>query len=135
MKKQVEDWIFLADRDLRASEIIMQDDYPLTNIVVFHCQQSIEKYLKAYLIEKDAPLEKTHDLVKLNGKIRKIKDIGIEENKLDIINEVYIESRYPGELGLMPDGIPTDEQAQGFIEYTKEIRTIINNELKNEAAK
>jgi hypothetical protein len=30
----------------------------------------------------------------------------------------------------LPDGIPTDEQAEEFIEYAKEIKTIISNELK-----
>jgi HEPN domain-containing protein len=64
----------------------------------------IEKYLKAYLIEKDVPLIKTHDLIKLNGMIKNIKDLGIDEKKLIVINEVYIESRYPGEIGLMPYG-------------------------------
>jgi HEPN domain-containing protein len=61
---------------------------------------------------------------------KEIKNLGIDEEKLTIINEAYIESRYPGELGLLPDGIPTDEQAKVFIEYAKEIKTIINNELK-----
>jgi len=130
MKKLTEDWILMADKDLYAAEIIIKDDYPLTNIVVFFCQQTIEKYLKAFLIEKDIPLVKTHDLVQLNGMIRKIKDLGIDREKLDIINEVYVESRYPGELGLMPDGMPTNEQAEEFIAYAKEVKTIINNELK-----
>ena len=130
MKKQVEGWIILADKDLMAAEIVLKDDYPLTNIAAFHCHQMIEKYLKAYLIEKDAPLIKTHDLIKLNGMIKNIKDLGIDENKLIIINEVYIESRYPGEIGLLPDGMPADEQAKEFIEYAKEIKMIINNELK-----
>ncbi|GHV30352.1 hypothetical protein AGMMS4952_17240 [Spirochaetia bacterium] len=82
------------------------------------------------MIEKDVPIIKTHDLIKLNGLIKEINDLGIDEKKLIIINEVYIESRYPGELGLLPDGIPTDEQVSEFIEYAKEIRTVINNELK-----
>ncbi|MDR3284041.1 MAG: HEPN domain-containing protein, partial [Treponema sp.] len=102
------------------------------NIIAFHCQQTIEKYLKAYLIENDVPLIKTHDLIKLNGMIKEIKDLGIDRSKLTIINEVYIESRYPGELGLLPDGMPTDEQSQEFIEYAKEVKTIIINELKKE---
>jgi HEPN domain-containing protein len=59
MKKQVEDWVLLADNDLYAAEIIIKDDHPLTNIIAFHCQQAIEKYLKAYLIENDVPLIKT----------------------------------------------------------------------------
>jgi HEPN domain-containing protein len=130
MKKQVEDWVLLADQDLYVAEIIIKDDYPLTNIVAFHCQQAVEKYLKAYLIENDVSLIKTHDLIRLNDMTKEIKDLGIDEEKLTIINEVYMESRYPGELGLLPDGIPTDEQAKIFIEYAKEIKVKINNELK-----
>jgi len=38
MKKQVEDWILLADKDLYTAEIILKDEYALTNIVAFHCQ-------------------------------------------------------------------------------------------------
>jgi hypothetical protein len=32
MKKQVEDWILLADNDLYAAEIIIKDDYPKRGI-------------------------------------------------------------------------------------------------------
>ena len=125
MKKQVEDWVLLADRDLRAAEIILKDEYPLTNIVAFHCQQAIEKYFKAFLIEKNISLIKTHDLIKLNGMINETENLGIDEKKLLVINEVYTESRYPGELGLIPDGMPTNEEAKEFMEYAKEIKTII----------
>ena len=131
MKKQAENWIVLADKDLSAAEILIKYDYPLTNIVAFHCQQTIEKYLKAFLIEKDVPLIKTHDLIKLNGMIKEIGDLYIDEEKLLIINEVYMESRYPAEFGLMPDGnAPTKKQAREFIEYAKEIKAIIHNALK-----
>jgi HEPN domain-containing protein len=125
MKKQVEDWVLLADSDLRAAEIILKDEHPLTNIIAFHCQQAIEKYLKAFLIEKNIPLIKTHDLIKLNGMINEIEKLNIDEKKLLVINEVSAESRYPGELGLMPDGLPTNEEVNKFIEYAKEIKTII----------
>jgi HEPN domain-containing protein len=129
MKKQVEDWLLLADNDLYAAEIIIKDDYPITNIIAFHCQQAIEKYIKAYLIENDVPLIKTHDLIKLNDMTKEIKDLGIDEKKLIVIDEVYIESRYPGDLGLIPGGMPAVEQAKVFIEYAKEIKTVIYNEL------
>jgi HEPN domain-containing protein len=132
MKKQVKDWILLADKDLYAAEILLKDDYPLTNIVAFHCQQAIEKYLKTFLIEKDIPLIKTHDLVKLNRLTLDIKDLGIDKEKLIIINEVYTGSRYPGELGLMPDGMPSNEQANGFLEFAKKAKAIIMKEIINE---
>ena len=131
MKKQVEDWLLLADNDLRAAGVIVNDEYPLTNIAAFHCQQAVEKYFKAYIIEKDIPLIRTHDLIKLNGMINEIKNLGINEKKLMAINEVYMDSRYPGDLGLMPDGMPTNEEIKEFIGYVNEIKTIINNELKD----
>jgi len=129
MKKQVEDWIAFADKDLYAAEIILKDDAPLTNIAAFHCQQAIEKYLKAFLIEKGVPLLKTHDLIKLNGMINEIGNLGIDERKLMILNEVYTDSRYPGDFGLMPDGAPAKEQAHEFIAYAKEIKGIILGSL------
>ena len=131
MKKQVEDWMLLADKDLYAAEILLKDVYPLTNIVAFHCQQAIEKYLKAFLIENDVPLIKTHDLVKLNGMIKEIKDLGIDRKKLITIDALYVESRYPGAVGLTSDGMPTNKQAKEFIEYAKEVKAIINTELIN----
>jgi len=129
MKRQVEDWMLLADKDLCVAEIILNHEYPLTNIVAFHCQQTIEKYMKAFLIEKDIPIIKTHDLIRLNAMIKEIIDLGIDEEKLILINEAYIESRYPGEFGLMPDGIPSKEQAKEFITYSKEIKAIIIKEI------
>ena len=130
MKKQSEDWITLADFDLKTAEIVMNDDEPLTSIAAFHSQQAIEKYFKAYLVEYDIPLVKTHDLIQLNGMIKEIKDFGIDKDILIKINEVYIESRYPGELGVLPDGIPTNEQARKFIEFAQEVKTTIMHELK-----
>ena len=130
MKKQVENWILLADKDLHAAEIILGAEDPLTNIVAFHCQQTIEKYLKAFLIEKDIPIIRTHDLINLNAMIKEVKDLDIDEDMLITINEVYIETRYPCELGLIPDGMPSVEQAKEFMDFTKEVKTI-NNELCN----
>ena len=131
MKKQAEDWIFFADKDLQAAEIIINDEHPLTNIIAFHCQQAIEKYLKAYIIEKKDSLTRIHDLIKLNAIANEIKDLGIDEKKLIVLNEVYLDSRYPGDLGLMPDGMPTKDQAKEFIEFVNEIKITINNELKS----
>jgi HEPN domain-containing protein len=58
-----------------------------------------------------------------------MNDLGIDEEKLITINEVYIESRYPGELGLIPDGLPSEEQAKEFLEYAREVKTIILKEV------
>jgi hypothetical protein len=43
MKKLVNDWIILAEKDVKAASVIINEEY-LTNIVACHCQQAIEKY-------------------------------------------------------------------------------------------
>ena len=129
MKKPVEDWVSFADSDLKTAEIVIRDGSPLANIIAFHCQQAIEKYFKAYLLEKNIPIIKTHDLIKLNNMIKEVKDLNINENMLIMINEVYSETRYPGDMGLILDGLANNKQDEKFIEYAKEIRSIIYNEL------
>jgi HEPN domain-containing protein len=130
MKKLVNDWIILAEKDVKAASLIINEEY-LTNIVAFHYQQAIEKYFKAYILEYNKSL-KIHDLPKLYGIIKEIKDLEIDEDLLSVINETYIEDRYPGELGLLPDGMPSNEQAHNFLDFTKTIEEKIRNELNKE---
>ena len=132
MKKIVKDWILLAENDLYSAEVLFKDEHPRTNVVAFLCQQTIEKYLKAFLIDNDIPIEKTHDLSKLNDKVKQIKDLNIDEGILDSINQVYAESRYPGMFGFLPTGMPTDKQASDFLEFAKEVKAIIIKELKKQ---
>ena len=40
---------------------------------------------------------------------------------LDEINEIYIDSRYPADLGLLPYGKPTLEDAKEFYEFAQSI--------------
>jgi HEPN domain-containing protein len=128
MKKLVNDWILLAEKDIKTASMIINDEF-LTNIVAFHCQQAIEKYFKAYILEYDKPLLKIHDLPKLYGIIKEIKDLEIDEDLLSVINETYLEDRYPGELGLLPDGIPSNEQVHDFLEFARNIEEKIKNEI------
>jgi HEPN domain-containing protein len=130
MKKPVNDWMLLAEKDIKAASVIINEEY-LTNIVAFHCQQAIEKYFKAYILNCDKPLLKIHDLTKLYGIIKEIKDLELDEDLLSIINETYIEDRYPGEFGLLPDGMPSNEQAHAFLNFTKCIEEKIRDELKS----
>jgi len=129
MKKQVEAWIGFAEKDmLTVSEIIENNN--LTNVVTFHCQQAIEKYFKAFILENEKPLLRNHNLLALYGIIKEIIDLNIDEDLLSMINDIYLESRYPGEIGLLDDGsMPTIEQANQFFIFAKEIETKIKNEL------
>ncbi|GHU75092.1 hypothetical protein AGMMS49992_18340 [Clostridia bacterium] len=64
----VREWLRFADNDLLASEHMLQQHPMLHEIICFHCQQAVEKYLKGYLISKGvAEPPRIHDLERLRG--------------------------------------------------------------------
>ena len=58
-------WIKKAESDLRSANVLLKADDVITEAVCFHCQQAIEKYLKAFLTEKNVRFGKIHDLLTL----------------------------------------------------------------------
>ena len=55
-------WITKAENDLKAvKQLLAFEDSP-TDVISFHCQQSVEKYLKAYLKLVDVSVKNIHDL-------------------------------------------------------------------------
>ena len=49
----IQKWIARAQEDLRLVENELKIEDPLFNIIAFHIQQFVEKYLKAFLISKN----------------------------------------------------------------------------------
>ncbi|MFH1048467.1 MAG: HEPN domain-containing protein [Patescibacteria group bacterium] len=97
-KKLVKEWIIKAQNDLETAEIIYRENGP-SDTLCFHCHQSVEKYLKAYLVFKNIHFEKIHHLWKLS-KLCSSKDkefLKLEE-ELKTLDAYYIESRYPPEI-------------------------------------
>lgn len=60
-EQYIRDWIEKANKDIKAVEKL-RDDKDITEIVCFHCQQAVEKYLKALLIYKNQDIPKTHNI-------------------------------------------------------------------------
>jgi HEPN domain-containing protein len=88
--------------------------------VLFTCQQSIEKMLKALIVKNTKSFPpKIHDLVKLIN-IAKI-DIETEQKEfLAKLNYYYLETRYPRELSEISKQIKKDT-AVNFYNNTKKI--------------
>lgn len=92
------EWIEKAGNDLRTAEILLEEDGP-TDTLCFHCQQAVEKYLKAFLTFKKLPFKKIHDLTILGKLVAKQnKDFSDYLDDCKILNAYYIESRYPPEV-------------------------------------
>ncbi|MCX6156029.1 MAG: HEPN domain-containing protein [Candidatus Kapabacteria bacterium] len=63
-----------ANSDLKASIKLMDDDEIESEIICFHLQQSVEKYLKAYLIFNGNQPKKIHDIGLLIHECKKIDE-------------------------------------------------------------
>lgn len=120
MKPAAQEWLELARKDLRAATVLGSDP-SLTAVVAFHCQQAVEKAFKAVIEEKALSLQRTHDLQRLLGIICQLVAIEIDADQLDILNQVYISSRYPMDLGILPTGQPTAGEAQQMLVFAEEV--------------
>lgn len=55
-------WMVKAWRDLETARRAAKGEPPFYDIAVYHCQQSAEKAVKAFLVFHGKPYEKTHDI-------------------------------------------------------------------------
>jgi len=128
MKKATEGWIKFAHDDIYAAEALLKIDEGLHNIVLFHCQQCLEKILKAFLEHHGLRVPKTHSLERLiNDLPPAVRSASNpDEEFLNLIDDIYISARYPGDLGLLPTGMPSREEAEVILIKT---RLLFNNFL------
>ncbi len=122
MKKRAIEWLKSAELDLLSAKDDIGKEWA-TPLVAYHSQQCVEKSFKAIveLFGKDVP--KTHDLIKLYHICREIiPELHIENVELlEVLNKVYIDVRYPGPLGFLPEGAPTQLEAESFLIFAEEI--------------
>ena len=55
-------WLLKAQRDLLSAKELAEADFPLLDTAAYHCQQTAEKAIKAFLLYHDIRFEKTHDI-------------------------------------------------------------------------
>ena len=120
VKRITRDWLLSAEMDLRSIERVLDDEF-LAPVACFHAQQCVEKSLKAILEEKGVRYPKTHDILQLYGLVSKIVVLELDMRTLQVLNDLYIDARYPEELGLLPYGRPSLDDAQQFYEFAAEV--------------
>jgi len=113
-------WLQSAEMDLESiDQIIRRED--LTPVAAFHSQQCVEKCFKAVLEEHSRKVPKEHSTLKLYGLVKELIPLEVDREILTDLDDLYIESRYPGELGLLPNGKPTLVDAQQFYDFAKSV--------------
>ena len=114
-------WIEKADHDLGTAELTHQHIPEYKDTIAFHCQQAVEKYLKAYLVFCDLTFTRTHDLVLLLSLISKNETVSDELFEMAAeLQDYAIEVRYPDTIIEL-----TDNDILRTIEITRNFRRII----------
>jgi HEPN domain-containing protein len=120
MRKATIQWLKSAEMDLDNITQIIDLEH-LTPIAAFHAQQCVEKCFKAILEESSKKIPKDHSTLRLYGLIEGLIVFDIDMSILTDLDDLYIESRYPGQLGLLPDGMPSLADTREFFEFAKNI--------------
>ena len=123
MKQLTREWLNAAGDDLSTIEKLLNDPN-LTNIIAFHSQQVIEKTLKAIMEEFEITFKKTHNLQSLLIKTEEVIPFLVNELVISELDRLYIDSRYPGDMGLMPFGKPTIEEAKTYYQEALKIKKL-----------
>lgn len=116
MTKAEKDWRSLTN-EMKLNEEANYDD------VCFHAQQSVEKYLKAYLQETSVRFNKTHDLpAPLNLLIPLMPNWISFRVALETLTDYAVVFRYPGRTA-------TQEEAIEAVRYCAEVRAVVRPAL------
>ena len=109
-KKYIKQWLIRANEDLLVVNKLTEFEVVATSSACFHCQQAVEKYLKAFLISNGNEIKKTHNIEFL---LSECEDIDSDFAKIDPKNlsDFGVDIRYPGDMF-----VPSDKEA---IEYKK----------------
>jgi HEPN domain-containing protein len=129
MKKVTEEWLNAAEDDLRVIEKIALDEH-LTHMVAFHSQQCIEKSLKAVIEEHEIGSVRVHNLERLFEIVRIHVQVDLDSTLIETLDKLYLDARYPGDLGLLPQGKPTLDHAAKFHGFAKSVYESIKADLK-----
>ena len=113
MKKITNDWLDSSESDLSLIDKIKASE-SLTHLSAFHAQQAIEKSFKAIIEEFEMGFIKTHSLEMLCSLVGHKIPFALNINNLILLDQLYIDARYPGEMGLLPNGKPSLSEAKEF---------------------
>jgi len=122
-EKYIKDWLDKANKDKMAAEKLSNEE-EMTEIVCFHCQQAVEKYLKALLIYNDEEISKTHNIDFLLNKC-KLYSSDLENYIGNPLSDYAVDLRYPDARY-----IPTMEETKEAINLMNEIIEVVKKIVK-----
>jgi HEPN domain-containing protein len=122
MKDETRTWLKYAGENLQSAKLLLERS--LYNPCLQNVQQTVEKVLKALLVESSLKVKKTHSINELK---RTLDSVGIAldmtEDECDLLDSIYLPSKYPLG-GILPDFEPDMEICERCIAIADRITTL-----------
>ena len=116
----VNTWIGKADHDLGSAKLIFLHIPDYFDTIAFHCQQAVEKYIKASLIHLGIEFQRSHDLPYLLEMLSTKVEIKPESfDKAILLNGFSVEIRYPNQIIHL-----TKEELQSAISIAEDFKEL-----------
>lgn len=97
MKAMTREWLRKAEADRRTAHRLIGEKPADHDIVCFHCQQAVEKYLKGLLQEGGLSIPRIHDLGELLNRLQPTHPtISRLRRNTRPLTRYAVEYRYPG---------------------------------------
>ena len=124
MKAAAREWVDKAEADYAAALLLRRSRKKHSrDIVCFHLQQCVEKYLKARLVEAGIAFPKTHDLERLLALVVAVEPLWATLRPgMAALTDHAVEGRYPGRT-------TSPSEARSLLRATGRIRDLIRERL------
>lgn len=123
----VEEWLKRGERDFEVAKIVFNNSNFYDEVILL-LQQSMEKYIKGFLISKGWHLKKIHDLETLFSEAGKYNQVFYEYLDFGrILTGFYYENRYPSGESLSA----TREETLDLLKKGNEVLNIIKQEIRS----
>lgn len=125
MNELSKEWVDKAEADFYSAHLLLHaGEYPLSEPACFHCQQCAEKYLKAYLQERQVNFERKHELMPLLSVCVSLdKDFESLKEDLQELDGYAVVVRYPGV-------IVKADMAESALKAAERVRLFVRRKLK-----
>lgn len=103
MKPTTREWVKKAENDFKvASQLMGRRKDIVPDAACFFCQQCVEKYFKARLLEAGIAFPRTHDLLQLLNTCLQVEPQWVTYARIvDAMSDYAVDFRYPGQTATL----------------------------------
>ncbi len=123
LKTYIVSWLDKAGHDIISAQRLLEIEPAILDNACFHCQQAIEKNLKAFLIYHGCDIERTHNIIFLLSQCAKFDPVFASVDPLNI-NTYAVQARYPDS-----NNQPTKEEADSYYQLAIFINALVTERI------